>query len=169
MLLCNALCTSSLSDRGEPPVFWLLLGLLWWLTWQVSKFSWLNVRSTNQELPWAKNDCTIYSGNEFSRIARALHYIINKVRIGDEYREHLFVVVGWLTEHQCRMLYGKLWNHTKYIQDGPATFLPVHKITCRFAAGYGQVDMPHGKSCLYVQFQTSDIFNRFVKYIYSYS
>lgn len=99
---------------------------------------------------WAKNDGTIYS-DESSRVVRpgrVLHYILNKVQVGDVYREHLFAVVGWLLDHQCKTLYGKpmeIWDHSRYIEDGPATFLPVHKITCRFVAGYGRVSMPHGR------------------------
>ena len=99
---------------------------------------------------WAKHDGTIYSGDDTSKVARpgrVLHYILNKVQVGGTYREHLFAVVGWLTDHQCKTLYGKpmeIWDHTKYIKDGPATFLPVHKITCRYVAGHGRVCMPHG-------------------------
>ena len=99
---------------------------------------------------WAKKDGTIYLDNEPNKICRPgkiLYYILNKVQINGDvnYREHIFAVVGWLTEHPCRLLYGKpmeIWDHSKYIQDGPATFLPVHKIACRFVAGYDKVSMP---------------------------
>lgn len=100
--------------------------------------------------PWAKEDGTIYPDTEPIKIIRpgkVLYYILNKVQIsGGSYREHIFAVVGWLSEHPCRSLYGKpmeVWDHSKYIQDGPSTFLPVHKIVCRFVAGYGKVSMPH--------------------------
>ena len=35
-------------------------------------------------------------------------------------------------------------DHSQYVQDGPATFLPIHKVTCRFIAGYGRVPNPSG-------------------------
>lgn len=113
-----------------------------------------DARMTNSSFlmaSWAKEDGTFYVDNEPNRLIRpgkVLHYILNKVQIGnDTYREHAFAVVGWLTEHRCRYLYGKpmeIWNHSKYIQDGPATFLPVHKITCRFVAGFGKISKPGG-------------------------
>ena len=73
--------------------------------------------------------------------------MLNKVKIGDNYREHLFAVVAWFKQLDCRLLYGKpmeVWNHLDYVENGPATFLPIHKITCRFVAGPGQVAMPSG-------------------------
>ena len=63
------------------------------------------------------------------------------------YREHVFAVVAWLTEHSKQYEYGKpieIWDHSKYFQDGPATFLPVHKIACRCVVGYGTIKKPSG-------------------------
>ena len=67
--------------------------------------------------------------------------------IGAEHREHLFAVVGWFKEHHCRILYGKpmeVLKYDQYLDDGQATFLPIHKITCRISAGYGRVPSPFG-------------------------
>ena len=82
-----------------------------------------------------------------ARPRKLLYYILNKILIGTEHREHLFAVVGWFKEHGCRMLCGKpleVWSYAQYVDDGPATFLSIHKITCRFSAGYGRVASPLG-------------------------
>ena len=95
---------------------------------------------------WASDDGSISSVGAV-RPGKVLHYILNKVLIGTEHREHLFAVVGWFKEHRCRMLYGKpleVWKYAQYLDDGPATFLPIHKILCRFCAGYGHVASPFG-------------------------
>ena len=98
---------------------------------------------------WAKDDGTIYLENKPSKLIRpgkVLHYILNKVEINGVYREHIFAVMGWFTEHPCRSLYGKPMEIWDYIQDGPASFLPLHKVICRFVAGYGGVCMPHHRN-----------------------
>ena len=71
---------------------------------------------------WAKEDGTIDSSGTIVRPGRVLYYILNKVDISTEYREHMFAVVGWFTGHQCQTLYGRpmeVWNHRQYIADGP--------------------------------------------------
>ena len=95
---------------------------------------------------WAKDGSILtdpaHCGRGSARPGKVLHYILNKTLIGDDYREHVF---GWLSEHHCHTLYGKpmeIWDHSQYIQDCPATFLPIHKTACRFVAGYGRVPMP---------------------------
>ena len=101
---------------------------------------------------WSKEDGTIYSeidsiSNRVTRPGKVLYFMLNKVQIGSEYREHLFAVVGWLKEHHCRLMYGKpmeIWDDSQCIQDGPGTFLPIDKIKCRFVAGFGRVVMPSG-------------------------
>ena len=93
---------------------------------------------------WASDDGSISSIGAVHP-GEVLHYILNKVLIGTEHREHLFAVVGWFKEHRCRMLYGKpleVWNYAQYLDDGPA--LPIHKILCRFCAGCGRVASPFG-------------------------
>lgn len=107
--------------------------------------------SSHLMVSWAKQDGTMYLANEHSGVNRpgkVLYYILNKVEISkDIYREHVFAVVVWLTEHPRQYLYGKpieIWDHSTYVQDGPATFLPVHKIVCRFVAGYGKISKPGG-------------------------
>lgn len=78
---------------------------------------------------WASDDGSISSVGAL-RPGKVLHYVLNKVIIGAEHREHLFAVVGWFKEHRCRTLYGKpleVWKHDQYLDDGPAAFLPIHK------------------------------------------
>ena len=97
---------------------------------------------------WAKEDGSISCDwNGVRRPGEVLYYMLNKVKIGSNYREHLFAVVAWFKEHHCRLLYGKpmeVWNHLECVPDGPATFLPIHRIAGRFVAGRGQVVMPTG-------------------------
>ena len=97
-------------------------------------------RTTNSAFviaTWAKDDGTIYSINEPSRLAwpgRVHYYILNSIELSNgSYREHLFAVVRWMTEHACQTLHGKpmeIWDHSKFVPEGPATFLPVHKMSC---------------------------------------
>ena len=44
-------------------------------------------------------------------------------------------------------MYGKpmeIQDYSQYVEDGRATFLPIHEVTCRFNAGYGRVANPSG-------------------------
>lgn len=84
---------------------------------------------------WAKEDGTILKDTDAGivRPGHVLYYILNKVEMNAQFKEHMFAVVGWFSKHQCQTLYGRpmeVWNHTKHIADGPGTFLPIHMIKC---------------------------------------
>ena len=99
---------------------------------------------------WSKDDGTLHSEGDscLARPGKVLYYMLNKVAIDDEFREHLFAVVVWFKEHHCQTMYGKpmeVWDaDLGYVPDGPGMFLPINKIKCRFAAGIGRVANPAG-------------------------
>ena len=57
----------------------------------------------------------------------------HKLKIDDNYVEHIFALVVWFDEHPHQFYFGKplkVWK-TNFISDGPLTFLPVNKIISR--------------------------------------
>ena len=81
------------------------------------------------------------------RPGKVLHYIVNNVIIGAEHGEHLFSVVGWFKEHRCRMLYEKpleVWQYDQCLDDGPVTFLPIHKSLVNLVLGIVVLPSPFG-------------------------
>ena len=65
--------------------------------------------------PWLREDGSIECDlNAVRRPGQVLYYMLNKVKINSNYREHLFAVVAWFKEHHCRVIYGKpmeVWDH----------------------------------------------------------
>ena len=95
---------------------------------------------------WADENCSI---NEHAKLrpGKVLYYIMHKIVVDCELKEHLLACVCWYTEHNCCSLYGKpleIWNNT-VIFDGPAFFIPVQKIACRCAVSLGRIPAPTGE------------------------
>lgn len=82
------------------------------------------------------------------RPGKVIYYITHKVKIDDTFRMHLFCVMMWYTEHPGIDKYGKplqIWKEeTETVPEGPATFLPIHKISCQYAVAHGRINGESG-------------------------
>ncbi len=80
---------------------------------------------------WADSDGTLNT-NAIKRPGKVIYYVIRKVNIEGAFRAHLCVVT-WHAEHPSVFEYGtplEIWgDDTTHIPEGPATFIPVHKIS----------------------------------------
>ncbi len=103
-------------------------------------------KSSNVIASWANPDGTI-SFDADKRPGKVLYYVLHKVVYRGEVQEHLFAVMCWFKEHSQKNLFGKpleVWSREDTVEDGPATFLPIHKVLCRYVAALGRLSMPNG-------------------------
>ncbi len=96
---------------------------------------------------WADSDGTIKT-DAIQRPGKVIYYVTHKVKIDGTFRMHLFCIVTWYTEHPSIYKYGKplqIWKEdTITVPEGPATFLPVHKIVCLYAMALGRLQCESG-------------------------
>ena len=75
---------------------------------------------------WAEQDGSL-SESAQHRPGRALYYILHKLKINGDYKDH---IVHWYSEHNCRSLYGKpleIWSTTS-IPEGPSMICQLIKL-----------------------------------------
>lgn len=91
---------------------------------------------------WAKQDGSIGSESATTtwRPDKVLYYFTHQYITDGSYKEHVFAAVYWYSEHFCCSMYGKpleIWKD-EHIPEGPAMFLPIHKVECRFVTVYSK-------------------------------
>ena len=96
---------------------------------------------------WAKPDGSIGTGSDTTlRPGKVLYYFTHQCISGGSYKQHLFAAVYWYSEHFCRSMYRKpleIWKD-EHIPEGPAMFLPIHKLECRCVAANSTIPVPNG-------------------------
>ena len=94
---------------------------------------------------WAEEDGEINVGPATAlRPGKVLYYFTHSYMKDGEYKEHLFACVYWYAEHMCRSLYGKpleIWKDA-HIPEGPAMFLPLHRLDCRCTLAHSTIPLP---------------------------
>ena len=94
---------------------------------------------------WANSSRSVQTSGML-RPGKVLYYFTHQYMMNGSYKDHLFAAVYWFAEHSCHSLYGKpleIWS-TDYITEGPAMFLPIHKLACRCVIAHGTVPVPDG-------------------------
>ena len=86
---------------------------------------------------WAhhSNDGTIdFDGSV--RPGKVKYYFTNSLKVADDFVPHLFAAVQWFCEYPDRPDFLpplSVWLDNKYVQPGPAAFIPVQRIGQKFA------------------------------------
>ena len=96
---------------------------------------------------WANEDGSIRTDSGTTlRPGKVLYYFLHQCNVDGSLKQHLFAAVYWYSEHTCHSLYGKplqIWKDD-HIPEGPAMFLPIHKLECRCIVAYSTVPLPNG-------------------------
>ena len=94
---------------------------------------------------WAEEDGEINLASAVKlRPGKVLYYFTHSYMIDGQYKEHLFACVYWYAKHTCRFLYGKpleIWKDA-FVPEGPAMFLPIHRLECRCTFAYSTIPLP---------------------------
>ena len=78
------------------------------------------------------------------RPGRVLQFFAHKLKINDNFVEHIFALIAWFDVHPRHLYFGKpleVWKKNS-LPDGPSAFLPVHKIHSRCIAQPGRLCCP---------------------------
>jgi hypothetical protein len=95
---------------------------------------------------WAKLDGSI--GTETVTTlwpGKVLYYFTHQCTTDGSYKKYLFAAVYWYSEHFRRSLYGKpleIWKD-EHIPEGPAMFLPIHKLECQCVVARSTIPVPN--------------------------
>lgn len=95
-----------------------------------------SLRSARVMASWAKNDGKI-DPSEAIRPGFVKFFFVNCIKIGEEYKKHVFACIEWCSEDTQRALYRRpveIWRQRTFNRAGPATFMPVQRCYCKFAS-----------------------------------
>ena len=87
---------------------------------------------------WTRNDGKI-DPSEAIRPGFIKFFFVNCIKIGEEYKKHVFACIEWCSEDTQRALYRRpveIWRQRTFNRAGPATFMPVQRCYCKFASSY---------------------------------
>jgi len=101
-----------------------------------SKFECSSLRSARVMASWARNDGRIDPSGTI-RPGFVKFLFVNCVKIGEEYKKHVFACIEWCTEDTQRELYRRpveIWRQRTFNRAGPATFMPVQRCYCKFVS-----------------------------------
>lgn len=101
-----------------------------------SKFECRSLRSARVMASWAKNDGKI-DPSEAIRPGFVKFFFVNCIKIGEEYKKHVFACIEWCSEDTQRALYRRpveIWRQRTFNRAGPATSMPVQRCYCKFAS-----------------------------------
>lgn len=100
-----------------------------------SKFECRSLRSARVMASWARNHGKI----DPSEAIRPgfVKFFVNCIKIGEEYKKHVFACIEWYSEDTQETLYRRpveIWRQRTFNRAGPATFMPVQRCYCKFVS-----------------------------------
>ena len=109
-----------------------------------SKVECRTLRSARVMALWVDQGGHINTASQHVRPGHVKFYFVHTVKIENTYLQHLFACVQWCCkQEESRRPYKRpieVWQHKKYEQPGPASFIPVQRIYCKFASASLKAD-----------------------------
>ena len=107
-----------------------------------SKLECRSLRSAKVMASWAGNNGEI-NPSAALRPGFVKILFVNCIKIGDEYKKHVFACIQWYREDSQKELYRRpveVWRLQSFNQPGPANFMPVQRCYCKFASSSAKMD-----------------------------
>ena len=101
------------------------------------------LRSARVMASWADNNGHI-NPSAAVRPGFVKFFFVNTVKFeGDQYKKHVFACIDWYKEDSQKELYRhpvEVWKLKSFNQAGPATFMPVQRLHCKFADAHLKIN-----------------------------